>query len=168
MTVFSEAEDSPDSTPPARALRSMQTGQNSIAPENSLPQLGQVRWGSALMGLTALQAQATPCYTEWCKIGRPLANCCPVPQAIACYVILPRQIRFRKKIPGAGVLRRAMRRFEIDSHIPTVFRCRRKPCGLSGVSKIFGFFRSLRARRSAGPSIPDPRRFRQRITREMY
>jgi hypothetical protein len=27
----------------------MQTGQNSIAPENSLPQLGQVRWGSALI-----------------------------------------------------------------------------------------------------------------------
>jgi hypothetical protein len=27
----------------------MQTGQNSIAPENSLPQLGQVRWVSALM-----------------------------------------------------------------------------------------------------------------------
>jgi hypothetical protein len=27
----------------------MQTGQNSIAPENSLPQLGQVRWGSVLM-----------------------------------------------------------------------------------------------------------------------
>jgi hypothetical protein len=30
------------------ALRSMQTGQNSIAPENSLPQLGQVRWGSVV------------------------------------------------------------------------------------------------------------------------
>jgi hypothetical protein len=28
----------------------MHTGQNSIAPENSLPQLGQVRWGSVLMG----------------------------------------------------------------------------------------------------------------------
>jgi hypothetical protein len=33
----------------------MQTGQNSIAPENSLPQLGQVRWGSVFMELTALQ-----------------------------------------------------------------------------------------------------------------
>jgi hypothetical protein len=32
----------------------MHTGQNSIAPENSLPQLGQVRWGSVLMGLTVL------------------------------------------------------------------------------------------------------------------
>jgi len=30
----------------------MQTGQNSIAPENSLPQLGQVRWGSVFMDLT--------------------------------------------------------------------------------------------------------------------
>jgi hypothetical protein len=56
-------------------LRSMQTGQNSIAPENSLPQLGQVRWGSVLMALTALQAhsepKATPCAsTEWCKSGQ--------------------------------------------------------------------------------------------------
>src|SRR6516164_8955804 len=39
-------EDSPDSTPPARPLRSMQTGQNSSVPENSLPQLRQVRWGT--------------------------------------------------------------------------------------------------------------------------
>jgi len=38
----------------------MQTGQNSIAPENSLPQLGQVRWGSALMLLIALQPQPEP------------------------------------------------------------------------------------------------------------
>ena len=30
----------------------MQTGQNSIAPENSLPQIEQVRWGSVRMGLT--------------------------------------------------------------------------------------------------------------------
>ena len=29
----------------------MQTGQNSIPPENSLPQLGQVRWGSVFMDL---------------------------------------------------------------------------------------------------------------------
>ena len=70
-------KDSPDSTPPARALRSMQTGQNSIAPENSLPQLGQVRWGSVLMVLTALQPQpepkATPRSTEWCEIGQQSA-----------------------------------------------------------------------------------------------
>jgi hypothetical protein len=32
----------------------MQTGQNSIAPENSLPQLGQVRWGFVLIVLAAL------------------------------------------------------------------------------------------------------------------
>ena len=49
MTVPSQAEDSPDSAPLARPLRSMQTGQNSIAPENSLPQPGQVRWGSVFI-----------------------------------------------------------------------------------------------------------------------
>jgi hypothetical protein len=36
----------------------MQTGQNSIAPENSLPQLGQVRWGSVLIGLTVLRMRS--------------------------------------------------------------------------------------------------------------
>src|SRR5271165_3718922 len=41
--------DSPDTAVPGRAPRSMHTGQNSIAPENSLPQLGQVRWGSVVM-----------------------------------------------------------------------------------------------------------------------
>jgi hypothetical protein len=30
----------------------MQTGQNSIAPESSLPQFGQVRWGCVFMDLT--------------------------------------------------------------------------------------------------------------------
>jgi hypothetical protein len=33
----------------------MQTGQNSVAPENSLPQLGQVRRVSVFMDLTVLQ-----------------------------------------------------------------------------------------------------------------
>jgi hypothetical protein len=33
----------------------VQTGQNSIAPENSLPQLGQVRLSSVFMGLTDLK-----------------------------------------------------------------------------------------------------------------
>jgi hypothetical protein len=47
----------------------MQTGQNSIAPENSLPQLGQVRWGSVLMVLTALLPTATPRSIERCEIG---------------------------------------------------------------------------------------------------
>src|SRR5208283_443419 len=51
-------EDSRDSTSPARTLRSMQTGQNSIAPENSLPQIEQVRWDSAFMGSTALRMQS--------------------------------------------------------------------------------------------------------------
>jgi hypothetical protein len=51
----------------------MQTGQNSIAPENSLPQLEQVRWGSVLMALTALQAQSEPKatrFTERYEIGQ--------------------------------------------------------------------------------------------------
>jgi hypothetical protein len=52
----------------------MQTGQNSIAPENSLPQLGQVCWGSVLMGLTVLQPQpeskAPPRSAQWCQIGQ--------------------------------------------------------------------------------------------------
>src|SRR5580692_637218 len=38
--------------------------------------------------------------------ARPLANYCPVPQAIACSCILARQITFRNKIPTARVLRR--------------------------------------------------------------
>jgi hypothetical protein len=52
----------------------MQTGQKSAAPESSLPQLGHVRWRSALMVLTALQLQpeptATPRSTKWCEIGQ--------------------------------------------------------------------------------------------------
>jgi hypothetical protein len=52
----------------------MQTGQNSIAPANSLPQLGQVRSVFVLIVLTALQPQpepkATPRSTEWCEIGQ--------------------------------------------------------------------------------------------------
>jgi hypothetical protein len=52
----------------------MHTGQNSIAPESSLPQLGQVCWGSVFMGLNAVQPQsepkATPRFTEWCEIGQ--------------------------------------------------------------------------------------------------
>src|SRR4029077_11033294 len=58
----------------------MHTGQNSIAPENSLPQLGQARRPSAFMGLAAFQPQsepkATPRSIEWCKIAQrhPLAK----------------------------------------------------------------------------------------------
>ena len=36
---------------------------------------------------------------------RPLANCCPIAQAIACALILALQITFRNKIPNVGVLR---------------------------------------------------------------
>jgi hypothetical protein len=52
----------------------MQTGQNSSVPENSLPQLGQVRWGFVIIALATLQSQpqpkATPRSTEWCEIGQ--------------------------------------------------------------------------------------------------
>jgi hypothetical protein len=52
----------------------MQTGQNSITPENSLPQIEQVRWGSVLMGLTTLRPQSkpkrTPRSSEWCESGQ--------------------------------------------------------------------------------------------------
>ncbi len=65
----------------------MQTGQNSIAPESSLPQLGQVRWGSVLMGLTVLQPQPEPKAasrsTGPCRL---LPNYSPVPQTIACFI----------------------------------------------------------------------------------
>jgi deoxyribose-phosphate aldolase len=81
----------------------MQTGQNSIAPENSLPQLGQVRWGSMLIDLTVLQPQsepkATPRSIEWCEIAQryPLAN--DGPASIASLCIQPSyQIRARSKI----------------------------------------------------------------------
>jgi len=51
----------------------MQTGQNSIAPENSLPQLGQVCLVCVLI-LTTLQPQNRPSSnttrTEWCEIGQ--------------------------------------------------------------------------------------------------
>ena len=38
----------------------MHTGQNSIPPENSLPQLGQTRLSSMFMGLIALQSEPEP------------------------------------------------------------------------------------------------------------
>jgi hypothetical protein len=122
----------PDSIPPARALRSMQIGQNSVAPESSLPQLGQVRWGSVFMGLTALQpqpdAKATPCSTERCEIGpaRLLAYCCSVARAIR--VTVASEIALRNKIPAACVLRGLNLmtrfgdgRFESTSRVPATF-----------------------------------------------
>ena len=124
MAASSE-EDSPDATPPPRPLRSMQTGQNSINPENSLPQLGQVRWGSVFMALTVLQPQsepkATPRSTGRREIGQLLTNCCSVAQAIARCVILSRQITFRNRIPTVGVLRPPLRWFETSSHKSPTF-----------------------------------------------
>src|SRR5262249_15676572 len=69
----------------------MQTGQNSIVPENWLPQLEQVRWSSVLMDLTVLRLQSEPKTTARStpvvgnRPARSLANCSPVPQAIACF-----------------------------------------------------------------------------------
>jgi hypothetical protein len=55
----------------------MQTGQNSIAPENSLPQLGQVRWGSVIMALTALQPHSEPKATHAPRSGAKAASMVP-------------------------------------------------------------------------------------------
>jgi len=89
----------------------MHTGQNSIAPESSLPQLGQLRLGSALTALTALPSHSEANATQQShravrkRPAKRLANFCPVAQAIACPFILARQITFRNKIPALGVLR---------------------------------------------------------------
>ena len=48
-------EDFAASVSEARAFRSMQIGQNSTAPENSLPQPGHTRLSTAFTDLTALQ-----------------------------------------------------------------------------------------------------------------
>jgi hypothetical protein len=63
----------------------MHTGQNSIAPENSLPQLGQVRWGSMLMILTALQPAEKARSHERPETEQHGAwhICCPVARVIA-------------------------------------------------------------------------------------
>src|SRR6476646_9831520 len=73
----------------------MQTGQNSIAPENSLPQLGQVRWGSVIMALAALQPQpgpkATPRSTEWREIDQqgPWQTVVPFHKLVCSLYMLP-------------------------------------------------------------------------------
>jgi hypothetical protein len=81
----------------------MQTGQNSTLPESSVPQLGQVRWGSVIIALAAPESQpepkATPRSTEWCEIGQrhPLANVGPA--SIASLLLSQDyQIRARIKI----------------------------------------------------------------------
>ena len=49
------------------------------------------------------------------SVGQLLTNCCPVARAIACCVILSRQITFRNRIPTVGALRPPLRRFETFS-----------------------------------------------------
>jgi hypothetical protein len=82
----------------------MHTGQNSIAPESSLPQLGQVRWDSVLMGLTVLQPQSEPKATarsnDWCEsagtaLGKLLSHC--TSNCVCLYTILARQTRLGTK-----------------------------------------------------------------------
>jgi hypothetical protein len=79
----------------------MQTGQNSIAPKNSLPQLGQVHWESVLMDYPVLWPQSEPTTRsiEWCEIVQrhPLANVGPA--SIASLLLSQGyQIRARIKI----------------------------------------------------------------------
>ena len=72
----------------------MQTGQNSVAPESSLPQLGQVRWGSVIMALAALQpkpeSKAPPRSVVPNRPAQRMAYCCSVARAIARFVTLTR------------------------------------------------------------------------------
>src|SRR6516225_3412816 len=110
FTVPSVA-DSPDSTLLERPLRSTQTGQNSIAPENSLPQLGQVRCGSALIFPPALlrqsQRTAIPISADWCENSQQgfWQHCRSLARVIAYSVTIPREIASRNKIPAARVSR---------------------------------------------------------------
>jgi hypothetical protein len=89
----------------------MQTGQNSIAPEISLPQLGQVRWGSVLMDLTVhgpqSELETTACSSDCCEIGKcgPPGNLLLRSTDNSCSFILADQFRFRNKITSVGVLR---------------------------------------------------------------
>jgi hypothetical protein len=125
----------------------MHTGQNSIAPEKSLPQLGQVRWGSVFMELTALQPQferkPTARSSGRREIGQLLTNCCSVAQAIAYCIILSRQITFLNRIPTVGVLRAPLRWFETSSHKSPTFEvaANRLVCQtFAGYSPSFGAF----------------------------
>ena len=97
-TVSWEAEDSPDSIPPQRALRSVQTGQNSSATINLWPQPGQVLPFSVFIGLIPLQAEF--------ELGPPsrlidtlgqLANYGPVPQRIGSNRYLTNEPRTRTR-----------------------------------------------------------------------
>ena len=75
----------------------MQTGQNSIAPENSLPQLGQVRWGSVLIDLSVLWLQSAP------ALGA---------------LSLPRQDRKALRKPGFPFRKVGSRRFGLEPRKP--------------------------------------------------
>jgi hypothetical protein len=134
----------------------MQTGQNSIAPKNSLPQLGQVRWGSVVMVLTVVQPKATRRSTEWCETGQhgSLANCCPVSQAITSSFRIARQITFQNKIPAVDVLRCPELIKTFNNGVvrnqwcqPSTFELAIKPCGSSDGHRFTIEARSARAAR---------------------
>jgi hypothetical protein len=116
----------------------MHTGQNSIVPESSLPQLGQVRWGSVIMALAALQShpepKATPRSTKWCEIGQQGFWHTIVPLHEQLLVLLQREIALRNKIPAARVLRRLVliptfSYGAVETPCTGDFQRRRKPCG---------------------------------------
>ena len=95
-------------TPPASPFRSKQTGQNSIAPENSLPQLGQVRWGSVLIFLTILprpQPKAAPRSAEQCEPGQHSSwrTVFLLHEQSSVALTLAHQITFQNKFPAARV-----------------------------------------------------------------
>jgi hypothetical protein len=52
----------------------MHTGQSSIAPESSLPQLGQVRWGSVLMAYRPSAATCAESNTTLHEVMRKAAS----------------------------------------------------------------------------------------------
>jgi hypothetical protein len=69
----------------------MQTGQNSIAPDNALPQIEQIRLSSVFMGLTALQLRSEP--------HHPSADRGRVPQELRVPLTITGKSMFRNKIP---------------------------------------------------------------------
>ena len=96
----------------------MQTGQNSIAPENSLPQLGQVRWGSVLIFLTIPRPQpkTAPRSAERRELGQHSAwrTIFLFHEQSSVALTLAHQIAFQNKFPAARVpwhrrLREALR-----------------------------------------------------------
>src|SRR6516164_9143012 len=87
----------------------MHTGQNSIAAENSLPQLGQVRWGSVLIFLTTPprpQPKAAPRSAERCELGQHSSwrTVFLLHEQSSVALPLAHQIAFQNKFPAARVL----------------------------------------------------------------